>query len=467
MADGIKKISENVIIDKRALVVTDPNELDNDAISIGAIKSDAANKGLKIKTAKNTYSLFDASYFIMPGTITTPLLADKCVTEMKLGDKSVIEPKLGDLAVSTRAINNSAVTEIKIGPKAVTELKLGDEAVVTRVLKNLSVTNPKLANKAVTGDKVADKTITDKHIANEAITSELLGPKCIKNRHIDDKAVDFRTLADSAVYGRVIKPAGVENIHLAKDAVNTINVLNGAITQLKIADNSIVHNHIQEGQIHNKHLADASVSTIKLQDLCVTTPKIEDKAVTKRKLADDVIQLIGDPVMYDQDNNVTMRKDLTVKGNVEVVGTLTANKVYNAVFMDIAEAYEPEKDEVFIPGDIVQLNKDGKLQRATSVDAQISGYPIVGVVSDEYAACYGATEEELKEGTKIAVGLIGKVHVNVAGPVKLGDKIGLYKEGYGASVRTSNIVKDYVIGKALETNEEYGLKKVLCLIYPN
>lgn len=466
MADGIKKISENVVVDKRALIVTDPNELDNDAISIGALKSDAANKGLKIKIAKNTYSLFDASYFIMPGSITTPLLADKCVTEIKLGDKSVTEPKLDDLAVSTRTIQANAVTEIKISSKAVTETKLGDNAVVTRVLKDLSVTNPKLANKAVTSDKVADKTLTEKQIADETIVSNLLAPKCVKNIHISDKAVDFRTLSDNTIYGRVIKPAGVENQHLAVNAVNTINILNGAVNGDKIADNSIKNNHISSGQVFNIHLANDSVSTTKLQNLSVTTPKIENKSVTKEKLADDVIQLIGDPVMYDQDNNVTMRKNLTVNGDVNVVGTLTAKKVYNAVFMDIAEAYEPEEKQIFLPGDIVQLNDNGKIERADS-SVTAKNYPIVGIVSDEYAACYGATEEELEAGTKIAVGLIGKVHVNVAGPVKLGDKIGLYKEGYGTSASNSNLVKDYIIGKALETNEEHGLKKVLCLIYPN
>lgn len=37
MAEGIKKISENLIIDKRALVVTDPAVVDNAAISTGAL----------------------------------------------------------------------------------------------------------------------------------------------------------------------------------------------------------------------------------------------------------------------------------------------------------------------------------------------------------------------------------------------------------------------------------------------
>lgn len=37
MAEGIKKISENVVINQRALVVTDPAVPDNAAISTGAL----------------------------------------------------------------------------------------------------------------------------------------------------------------------------------------------------------------------------------------------------------------------------------------------------------------------------------------------------------------------------------------------------------------------------------------------
>ena len=466
MADGIKKISENVIVDKRALIVTDPNELDNDAISIGALKSDATNKGLKIKTAKNTYSLFDASYFIMPGSIKTSLLADKCATEIKLGDKSVTEIKLGDNSVSEIKLKDNSVTEPKIKNAAVTEFKIANNSLKNSHYKDASINNIKLMDNTIENAKLKDLTISTNKLANHCINEDKLGLKVVLNKHLGDRIIQNINLAKASVYGDVIKNFAIENQHLAINAVNTNNMLNGAVTSLKLADGAVLNKHIGKGEVHDTHLAVNSVSTIKLQDLSVTTPKLANKSVTKDKLGDDVIDLIGDPVMYDQDNNVTTRKNLTVNGNIEATGTITAKKVYNAVFMDIAEAYEPKEGEVYLPGDIVQLNEEGKLEIANS-SVTTKNYPIVGVVSDEYAACYGATEEELKAGTKIAVGLIGKVHVNVAGPVRLGDKIGLYKDGCGASAFNSNLVKDYIIGKALETNEEHGLKKVLCLIYPN
>ena len=466
MADGIKKVSENVIIDKRALVITDPLVPDNDAISIGALQSNPTTRGLKIKTSKNTYSLFDASEFIMPGTITTPLLKDKCVTTIKLDDKSVTGPKLSDDAVSTRTLIDFNVTESKLGPKSVTESKVGDQALVNRHYKDLSITNSKLENNTIQNSKLEDKTITNQKIADATIISSLIANTAIKNVHMDINSVDHLNLIDYSVYGNKIKLKGIEQKHLADNSVNTINILNGAVTGIKIPDREIVERHLAMNSVGTSQLIDASVTNLKLGDLSVSTSKIVNKSITKEKLGDDVIGLIGDPVQYDHNNDVTLRKNLTVNGDINATGTITAKRIYNAVFMDIAEAYKPKAGCIYVPGDIVQLNEQGEIERGDSSHF-VCNLPIVGVVSDEYATCYGATEEELETGEKIAVGLIGKVHVNVIGPVTIGDKIGLLKNGMGASTRTNNIPDGSVIGKALETSTEEGLKKVLCLIYPN
>ena len=466
MADGIKKISENVIIDKRALVVTDPNELDNDAISIGALKSDATNKGLKIKTSKNTYSLFDAEHFIMQGSISTNLLKDKCVTEIKLDDDSVSNIKIQNDAVTELKIADDSVSNSKLQNGSVNEFKIADDSLKNSHYKEESITNNKLADKTIEHNKIADLTINSDKLADQCVISTKIAEKSVENKHVADDAISNQNLQDECIFGDKIKPKSVENKHLADLCINSNNILNGAITPLKIAEKAIQEIHLDDKAVSNRALGDNVVSTRTVEDSSVTTPKLADKSVTKDKLAIDVVELIGDPVMYNEDNDVITRKNLTVSGDIEATGTITAKKIYNAVFMDIAEAYEPKEDIIYLPGDIVQLNEEGKLEKASS-NLATKNFPIVGVVSDEYACCYGATEEELQAGTKIAVGLIGKVHVNVTGPVKLGDKIGLYKDGCGTSVANNNLVKDYVIGKALETNEEFGLKKVLCLIYPN
>lgn len=183
------------------------------------------------------------------------------------------------------------------------------------------------------------------------------------------------------------------------------------------------------------------------------------------KLGDDVIELIGDPVKYDKDNNVTLRKNLSVSGDIVANGTIKATKIYNAVFMDLAEAYVPAPDVTFVPGDIVELREDGFVYKADSVnDSKV----IVGVISNEYAQCFGATEEELTTNQKVAVGMIGKVHVNVVGPVKIGEYIGACKDGIGVSKDLDlTLQSKHIIGKALESNDSHDPKKVLCLIFPN
>lgn len=462
MAEGIKKISENVIINNRALIVTDPLVADNTAISIGAIWTDPTNKSLKLKTGANSFSLLDASKTFISGSITSSLLADKCVTTLKVADKAITEPKLADAAVSNRTIVNGAVTESKIGGSAVTSGKIKDANILTKHYADLSITESKIANNTITGSKIADKAINSNNINDNAIIERTIANKALIERHYGDKSVSNRVLQDNSVYGTKIKNAGVTSTHLADNSVVSRIIANGAVTKLKIADNSIFNSHLSDSCVSSTNIALNAVLSKHISDNALTTSKYANKSITKAKLADDVVKLIGDPVIYDENNNVTLRNDLKVSGNVNVVGTLTAEKVYNSVFMDLAEAYDPNPEEVFNPGDIVQVNEDGKLTRAVSS----SHFPIVGIVSDEYAACYGATEEELEEGTKIPVGLIGKIHVNVIGAVKLGDKIALIKDGVGASCSTNNLLEDNIIGKALESNNEIGLKKVLCLVYP-
>lgn len=462
MAEGIKKISENVIINNRALIVTNPSVADNTAISIGAIWTDPTNKSLKLKTGANSFSLLDASKSFIAGSINSSLLADNCITTLKIANKAITEPKIGDAAISSRTIVNGAVTESKIGANAVTSGKIKDANILNKHYADLSITESKIANNTITGSKIANKAINSNNINDNAIIERTIANKALIERHYGNNSISNRVLQDNSVYGTKIKNAGVTSTHLADNSVVTRTIANGAVTKSKIADSSIFNSHLSDSCIGSTNIAINAVLSKHISDNALTTSKYANKSITKAKLADDVVKLIGDPVIYDENNNVTLRNDLKVSGNVNVVGTLTAEKVFNSVFMDLAEAYEPNPEEIFNPGDIVQVNEDGKLTRATST----SHFPIVGIVSDEYAACYGATEEELEERTKIPVGLIGKIHVNIVGPVKLGDKIALIKDGMGASCSTNNLLEDNIIGKALESNNEIGLKKVLCLVYP-
>lgn len=358
---------------------------------------------------------------------------------------------------------NNSVNSLKIADRAVTSIKIAKNTIVDENIADSSITGAKLAQQTITQDKIANYAIGSNQLNDNAVIARTIANEAIDTRHYKDNSINNNKLAQGSIYGSVIKDNGISSNHMNDNAIVTRAIANGAITQDKLADNSVGNNAIIKKSIESTHLSEGCVTNLAISDNAISTSKYQDKSITKNKLADDVVKLIGDPVMYDENNNVDLRKDMHAKGNVVVDGTLRANKVFNAVFMDIAEAYEPNKDEVFTPGDIVQVNEEGKLTRAESS----SHFPIVGVVSDEYAACYGATEEEIEQGIKVSVGLIGKIHVNVIGSVQVGDKIALIKNGIGASCKTNNLLKENIIGKALETNDKSDMKKILCLVFPS
>lgn len=462
MAEGIKKISENVVIDKRSFLITDPLVPDNDAISIGAIWTDSTKKGLKIKTSKNTLSFLDAAQVLLEGSISTILLADKSVTNIKVNDAAIDERTLKNLSVTEPKLNNLCVTEPKLANQSISSLKIKDNNILNKHIKDNELEGIKFKNKTIQGNKIADKTLEGINLNNNTIDERILKDRCLIERHFSEYCIPHSAYQIGSIYGNVLKDTGIENRHLAINSVNTNQLMNGCVTESKVADKAIKHRHLDIDSVDGNNLVKGSIKEKHYSDLSIPTIAYKDKSITKDKLDDGVINLIGDPVQYDSNNDVKLRKNLKVNGNTEVVGTLTALKVYNSTFMDIAEAYEPSKDVTFIPGDIVQVNDEGLLVKGDPN----SHFPIVGTVSSEYASCYGATEEELEKGTKIAVGLIGKVHVNIVGPVKNGDKIALAKDGLGASYNYNNLIKDNIIGKALESNDSIETKKVLCLIYP-
>lgn len=434
MADGIKKISENVIVANRALVITNPLLPDNDAISIGALQSNPGVKGLKIKTSKGVYSLLNAAESLMPLSVVNKLLGPLSVTSDKIARGAVGTEQLADNSISEAKLKANCVTRDKIKNEEVIQGKLAVNSVITKNLSDNCVNNSKIASNTIENSKLLNKTILNNKIADGTIIESLLAANSVTEAKIKNLSVTYDKLRDRSVYGNKIGLAAVKNEHLATNAVNKNNILNGAITQEKIADNSVLSNHIKEGQILTNHLFNGIITKDKLHDDSVSTAKVIDRSITKDKLADNVLNYIGDPVQYDKNNNVELRStsNLTVPGNIEAGGTIKAHKIYNAVFMDIAEAYIPAPDEILIPGDIVELREDGYIYKADSVRKNEPGV-VVGVVSNEYAACYGATEEELKTYEKVAVGMIGKVHVNVTGPVKIGDYIGVCKDGIGIS----------------------------------
>ena len=403
MALGIKKITESVVEDDRSLIMLgklndDKVEFnDNEAVPVGAIISDAKITGnkatLRVKSGKNEQVRIDAH--------TT--LAPLSIQHNELNKDSVITDKIKDLAVTDKKLAKDSVITAKIKDLAVTESKLGQNSVTVNKIMNGAVTESKIADNAVTTSKIKKDNVTRDKLSS-ALRSELDGLRTsitnLDNRfktHVADSEEKFDQLFN--------KVAQLDNdIKLLRSEMNT--KLQELESKLKIE----INNTVEKYNLKN--------------------------AVTHYNY-----DIIGNKISGKYAS--TPLSDIKCTGNITCSGDINGKRVYFMTYQDLAEAYIP--GEALEAGNIVAMHNDGKVYRAESMNDCV-----VGVISNEFANCLGASKEELFNGSKVAVGMIGKVHVKVKGPIKLGQYIGISLSDSGVGCGLGMAVESKGIGKALE-----------------
>ena len=469
MAHGVRKVYENLIRDGRAIILTsnlpqNTTQAQWDSTADGTLLIEPATGNIKFKKTTdkiNNWTKFLPTNIFDNGTIANELLKDQTIQEGKLANNSVV----------TRTIKDRNVTSIKIATGAVTTEHITAGSLEGSVLKDNSINGAKLTNGTVTGNKLANNTVTETCIANSAITADKIRPDAVETKHIKNLSITDAKLADNSVTTDKITNLHVTTAKIADSAITTVKLNNGSVTWEKLANDSVRTTHISAnavteakigtGAVTETKIKDAAVSTTKIKDLAVTNAKIANGTITKDKLATDVQTTLTNAVVH-VNGVATVKGQLKVEGNITATKTdksqtITGFKVYNPVFADYAEGFvasEPVKE-----GDIVEIDQHGCVKKA-----EPNSCKIVGVVSERYGMCLDASEEELELGAKVAVGLIGKVPVNVIGTVRAGDFIVSIGDGYG--IATKNYRPGCIIGKALYSKNTFGKGTVLCLIQP-
>jgi hypothetical protein len=495
---GIKKIDENLIAPYRSLTITNSSLPDNPNWQAGTLKCNTNLSGLQYKVQEGSFSYFDARYTILPNTVTSNLIEDYTIQEIDLADN----------CVSTRTIQKDAVTTVKILNQNVTSEKIKDHAILNKHLNAADVTDDSkrtvdyynirnnavitrtILNSAVTTDKLADNSVTTKKIVNGSVTTNKIYFKAVDTDRLADEAVTWQKLGPYCVHGGEMSEIKTEdglkivqgkiaqetitNWNIAPETINTKCLTNGSVTNVKIGQHEVYGDAIKPQSIFSGHIAPNTITSAQIFEGGIETESYANYSVTKEKLSNDVIDVIDNAVVYDEEGNVTMlqkpscnvyigSEDANGKsmgnGYLRVYGDIKADRVYNMSYSDLAEGYVPGED--LEPGDIVEIRDDGKVYKALDDDVEAC---IVGVVSDEFAACYGATREEIEAGEKVAVALVGKVHVKVEGKIRIGQTV---RAGYVPGVGTLWSPSGVTIGRALETNTDPGVKKVLCLVRPH
>ena len=148
--------------------------------------------------------------------------------------------------------------------------------------------------------------------------------------------------------------------------------------------------------------------------------------------------------------------------------TITAGRVYNAVYNDIAETYEKDNyfDE-YEPGMIISVNPEtGKYHISDKFEDKL----VVGVTSNTYAFLAGGNRiDSTKDLTTLeneyyTVAISGKVWANVPNNVIINPGDLLCSYGNGMATKSTNYSIGTIIGKALSKVkyfEECGRYKVL------
>lgn len=446
MGRGIKKISENVIADKRSLNLVTKSAADGapalleevelhelintEAMPLGMLNVDYSTRGLSMKVSQGekdadaVWTKLDAKNTLIQQSVITNLIKDANVTTAKIANQNVTTDKIKDANVTT----------VKIANQNVTTDKIKDLNVTTAKINSLAVTNDKLATNSVSTIKIQDRNVT---------TAKL-----------NDAAVTTIKISTEAVTESKVAPNAVTTVKIKNSAVTEPKIANGAVTEWKIADRAIHAHNIAIGGVSNGNLQNSAVSTEKIEDLAVINSKIgnetivgKDKivknSITKDRLDLQLNDILDRAVLHDGNGNVTGEGGSTVIDNLTARGDIYARRVYNVVYMDIAEGYIP--GEILEAGDIVAMHEDGKVYKATSINECI-----VGVVSNEFANCLGASKEELFSGEKVAVGMIGKIHVKIKGPTRLGQRITMSLSNPGVGI-ASWINGNNNIGQVLES----------------
>jgi hypothetical protein len=175
MALGIKKITESVIEEGRALTTIgtffDANENnkegkitvnDNLAIDPGGLFTYNSLEGgiIRMKVAQDEQIRINADQTLYLQSVTTRVIKDQNVTTEKIKDAAVTTVKIKDRNVTSNKIALNAIKNEHLNKVDASD---ADRTVHNHNIKNGSITTEKIANGAVTSDKLAkDSVLTEK-----------------------------------------------------------------------------------------------------------------------------------------------------------------------------------------------------------------------------------------------------------------------------------------------------------------
>ena len=469
MTHGIRKVNEYLISNGRALIFTDNIDFSSDidiwnSIANGSIYVNPEEGTLKYKnfnSQKGIWSMFKAPNILMENSITNNLILDYELDSEKFSTGAVDNRVLGTYAVTSDKIMNESIIEKNIAQNSMTGKILIDNSVSGSKIVDYSLDGSKIVQRSVDKFAIMINTLTGDEIKDNSIPSYKL--ISVDGSIVEENSLDGISIKDNSVDGKKIISGTITNAKLGQKCVSNYNMDKDSVGFDNIIDNSITENKYANLSIGNSKIKDNTIENSKIRDYEIQGNKIAYGTINKENLNSDIQNILNNAITYE--NGIAK-----IKGNMEVVGnihaisndcsqTITGFKVFNPVFKDFAEAFEYEGKLEY--GDIVEITENGKVKRA-----KYNSSKLIGVVSNSYAFCLGATKEELDKKEKMPIGLLGRVSINIIGEVSAGDFIICNGNGIGKAIKSScSQFTGSIVGRALESNNNRSIKKVLCLVH--
>lgn len=201
----------------------------------------------------------------------------------------------------------------------------------------------------------------------------------------------------------------------------------------------------------------------------VQTPENNSSASNTIQIEGDRIDINNAYIVGGNNNSININgltgiieaDDLIIRNNIVADGTVTASKVYNAVWNDYADAVK--KDENLLNyeyGDIISKKPNSNSYTLCNKE---NCHLVVGVCSNSYGHLLGGDEDKSLEENLInyiPIAVAGNVRVKVKGVIKEGDLI-TSSDIDGVGEKVVNYIPGTVIGKALENKDDESIGKIL------
>ena len=147
-------------------------------------------------------------------------------------------------------------------------------------------------------------------------------------------------------------------------------------------------------------------------------------------------------------------------------GSFTAYKVFNNVWNDYAEAFDFDKqiEKDPEPGFVYEQTEKGLIK-----STKRASKAAIGIYSDTYGQLMGSEgklyDAEHLDGSKIPIGLMGKVKVWIKEKLEIGDSLVSAPNGFATKANEyERTFSDLILGKVLETSNDNSEKRVWVLV---